>query len=511
MLEKVDSKRQTRLVPPLFRVRFTLCFPAADTHRVTKYGISHRWISRCYERWFLMKLSRSLLLLLALVVAALFAGCGGGGGGATVAVVKGLVSDNTGNPIAGVTITAGTATALSGADGTFTLSVTPAANLKVSASKAGLASTFDVVTLAVGQTMPVNFTLVAVGKSNPLTNLIAAQAVADDPRGAQVTLPANSIVDSTGAAVDTATVDVTTGLPTDPNYTENFPGLFVGTGKPGAAAEIAIESFGYTTIDITSGGKKCNLAPGKNADIAIPVAAGADPGTLTIDLWSLDEATGKWVHEGVATRDATVNPVVYRATVTHFSTYNLDRAIESAIPFTITVENSTGAKIAGAGVTITSTNQTGGGMWEGRGVTGANGTIRFTQVPQGQVAVSVVYGSQAGTGYLYDVANNEATMTITLFTAVTRTFTVVYMNNGVETPIANLNVSVMGEGGGPGGGHAFVNGITNAQGQVTLNLKEGMAFYMYNANTNIGGMAYGINGNANTIAAIPAKWVLTQP
>ncbi|OPZ85848.1 MAG: hypothetical protein BWY76_01224 [bacterium ADurb.Bin429] len=159
---------------------------------------------------------------------------------------------------------------------------------------------------------------------------------------------------------------------------------------------------------------------------------------------------------------------------------------------------------------ITSTNNTGGGKWESRGVTGANGTIRFPSVAPGQVAVNVVYGNQTGSGYGYDVDNGEATMTVTLKTTVKKTFTLVYNDNGTEKPAANINFQVVGEGG-PGTGHDFANGTTDANGVVTLNLTEGQPFYMYWASITVGGVTYTADGQANSIAALPSKIVMNVP
>jgi hypothetical protein len=352
-----------------------------------------------------------------------------------------------------------------------------------------------------------DFSLNAVGQRTPLTNLLTTPATVTDLRGSEVILAANTLVDSTGAAVDAATVEVTTALPSDAKYTASFPGQFVGTK---AGADIDIESFGFVTINITSNtGKACNLKAGATAGIAIPVAPGSDPGTPTIDLWSLDEQTGKWTFVGLATRDNSGGITVYRAPVSHFSTYNLDQPITSSLPFTITVESPTGSPVVGASVAITSTNQTGGGMWAGNGITGANGTAFFPNVPQGTVAVNVLSGNAVGTGYAYTVVGGAATMTIVIFTGVQRTYTVVYMNNGVETPIPNIAVSVsQGENPNPMSGGLFAHGITDANGTATLSMQDGHAVYIYNANTNIGGTIYAINGTAATLDAIPAKWVL---
>jgi len=452
-----------------------------------------------------MKHVRVLLWLAVAALAALLAGCGGGGGGgvATTAVVQGLVSDNLGAPLPGATIAVGAATATSDADGAYTLAVVPGANVKVTASRAGLTSTFKVITLTVGQTMPLNFTLIPVGKSNALANMDTTDTVADSGRGASVTLPAGSVViEGTDTVVTDAVVEVTNAVPTDPGYAGNFPGMFVGTQN---GADVAIESFGYVTITITSGGQKCNLGAGQTAEIAIPVAVGADPGTPTIPLWWLDETTGKWIHEGDAVRDATVNPVVYRATVTHFSSYNLDRPIEDAIPFTITVKRADETPVAGASVVITSTNNTGGGIWEGRGVTGADGTVRFETVAPGLVTATAAFGTLAGDGYGYELAGGEATMTITLLGTVERTFTVVYDDNGVEKPAANIEVYIWAEGQG----HNTINVTTNAQGVVTLNVTAGMPHYGYGGSITVDGKTYSLYENAESLDGIPAKWVLT--
>jgi hypothetical protein len=454
----------------------------------------------------LTKQSRMLLwpaIIVALAV--LLAGCGSGSDNAvTATVIKGKVTDNTGAPLAGVAVTVGTDTTNSIADGTYSLTVTPGANLKVTAAKAGLVDTFKVVTLAAGQTMPLDFMLLAVGKSNTLTNMDTTPTVADSGRGATVSLPAGSIViEGTNIGVTDAVVEVTNAMPSDTNYTANFPGSFVGA-KSGA--DVAIESFGYVTINITSGGQKCNLGAGKTATIDIPVDAGADPGTATIDLWSLDEATGKWIYEGVATRVAGP-PVVYRGTVTHFSAYNLDRAIENAIPFVVTVENAAGTKVSGAGVVISATNEIGGGKWEGRGVTDANGIVRFPEVPPGTVTVTATSGNQSGNAYGYDIVGGEGVLTITLHATVQKTFTLVYDDNGVEKPAANIDFEIMGEGGA---GHNFMRGTTDADGVVTLNLVEGLSFYNYWAHIAVGGVTYSANGNVSVVADLPSKIVLTE-
>jgi hypothetical protein len=121
-----------------------------------------------------MKRITSFLLIFSLAALALLAGCiGDGGGGDPTAVLRGTVADSTGAPLAGVTLTVGTATTESLAGGTYSLTVTPGANLKITASLTGKVSTFDVVTAAAGQIVLVDFTLLDAGSSANLTGMIA--------------------------------------------------------------------------------------------------------------------------------------------------------------------------------------------------------------------------------------------------------------------------------------------------------------------------------------------------
>ena len=420
------------------------------------------------------------------------------------AVIQGLVSDGSGVPLVGVTIAAGSATAVSGTDGRYSLTVPPAENLKVSAVKTGFVETFDVVPVAAGQSVPVDFMLRMVGKSATFGSMLSAQVKATDDRGAEVSLPASSVADSAGVLVSTATVDVTTGLPGDSYYAENFPGIFIGVQ---GGVDKAIESFGFVTISLTSGGAACNLAPGKTADIAIPVAAYGDPGTPTIELWSLDETTGKWKFEVLASRDNSALPIVYRATVTHFSTYNLDRPIQTPMPFTVTVKDGD-TKVVGAAVVVQSTSAT-GAVWEGRGFTGADGACRFAEIPQGSIKVKAVSGDLSGNGYMYQTTNNEATMTVTLLRLVSKEIYFFRMVGGVKTPVAGAQIQAFGEGQGVGG-PPFM-GATGGDGKATIQLPTGMSFYMINANIMIEGVSYSGYINVNSFNEIPSEIEMKAP
>lgn len=309
-------------------------------------------------------------------------------------MLRGVVSDSTGAPLAEVVVTAGSATTRTDSRGSYSFAASAAKGLKVEASQAGFVSTFRIVDLSIEQTITLNFTLSKVGTNNTLTNMRNTTTIAKDPRGAQVIFQPNSVVNSTGESVDSANVAVTVSLASDKGYAETFPGLFAGV-KDGE--ERPLESFGIVTVDITSStGEKSNLRPGMTAELTMPVSPTADPGTATIDLWSVDETTGLWIYEGVATRmKSEVNQaVVYRANVTHFSTYNLDVWISSPTRLEVRVLNCDGMLVQGAQVTYTMSS-TSMGVISGMGITNSSGIMTFSTIPGGMLY------------YIYAVAGDE--------------------------------------------------------------------------------------------------------
>ncbi len=442
----------------------------------------------------------------------MLAGCGGGGSTTEVPVskttiVRGIVRDSSNNPMVGVTVTSGAVSVLTDNKGEYTLSVAPGSNIKISANKTGFVDVIDFCGLGYGESAEVDFSLKAVDYEKTLTLMDTTLTIAKDPaHGTEIKLPAGSIVDSTGTPVTTAKVEVATSMPTDLNYVENFPGLFIGsqTGQP----DKPIESFGFISVEITdaTGNIKYNLGKDNSgnaieADIAIPVGIGtADPGTLTIELWSLDESTGKWIYEGLANRDDSVPAnVVYRGKVKHFSTYNLDRPIQTPISLTVTVKNGTSV-VAGASVVAKKTIAP---AWEGRGITGPDGTFKFDSVPVGTNSIKATFGDLGGTVYSYSIEGTNGTATITLVQQVAKEIYFFYTEGGVAKPAKGINVGIMSQGTGPGGGESF--GVTDDNGKYIFSLTTGLPFYSLQASTTVGGTAYSFYKMYNLISDIPAE------
>jgi len=116
-----------------------------------------------------------------------------------------------------------------------------------------------------------------------------------------------------------------------------FPGLF--EGNAGTVVRGALRSYGTAELLPQQGGQRLNLAPGKTAVIELPLYARSQPDGSpirpgdAIPLWSLDPATGVWQHEGdgtVVAAAASPSGLAVRATISHFSWWNLDAFSERA-------------------------------------------------------------------------------------------------------------------------------------------------------------------------------------
>jgi len=228
---------------------------------------------------------------------------------------------------------------------------------------------------------------------------------------AEVDLPAGAIVDSNGDPVDDVLVNIANNVVTDPGVANVFPGLFLGT--PLSGSQGPIESYGFVEITLTdpAGIEQLSLDPAVGATIYIPV--NPDPvGTDTIPLWRLDDATGIWEETGTATRVGSTN--VFEASVTSFSTYNLDRPMLAPVTLTVTAYedrswNSINAgTIPAPGVTVTVDvleDFYDDVVWQGRGITDANGELELS-VPAGFLKVVGKKGDKFYNGYYY---NQETT------------------------------------------------------------------------------------------------------
>jgi hypothetical protein len=159
----------------------------------------------------------------------------------------------------------------------------------------------------------------------------------------QVQIEANSIVDQNGnPATAPVNIDVHGYDMTLPNP---IPGDMAALNKSNNS--VTMNSFGAISVDLSdASGNTYNLAPGKTAQISIPVNPsllnGATP-PATLPLWSYNEQTGVWEEQATATYNAASHS--YVGNVPHFTAWNADAQFTGTACVFISIDPSTGPEI----------------------------------------------------------------------------------------------------------------------------------------------------------------------
>ena len=319
--------------------------------------------------------------------------------------IIGFVFDASGNPISGVTVTSsGGGSGTTDISGGFLFAATAGAQ-KVTASKTGYFDNFKMIT--VGGTTNMNIVLqtqTGIQSSVPLTGLtsgtVTGTGTGRPSNNAEVSFPANAIVDGGNNPVASATMKIGNILVSDTGATDIFPGTFLGEIS---GSDEPIESYGYVNVSVEDGsGNSLSLNPAIGATVRMPV--NPDPvGENTIATWRLNETTGVWEQGSNATRVGASN--VFEFNVTSFSWWNIDKPIPVCCDLTVTVYADTLGTVFANGVDVTvNVTPTNWGsrptIWQGRGTTNSNGQVTM-KVPPGILEVVGKRGSTTyiGTGY----------------------------------------------------------------------------------------------------------------
>ena len=319
--------------------------------------------------------------------------------------IIGFVFDASGNPISGVTVTSSSGgTGTTDISGGFLFTATAGAQ-KVTASKTGYFDNFKMIT--VGGITNMNIVLqtqTGIQSSIPLTGLtggtVTGTGTGRPSNNAEVSFPANAIVDGSNNPVASATMKIGNILVSDTGATDIFPGTFLGEIS---GSDEPIESYGYINVSVEDGGgNPLSLNPAIGATVRMPV--NPDPvGENTIATWRLNETTGVWEQGSNATRVGASN--VFEFNVTSFSWWNIDKPIPVCCDLTVTVYADTLGTVFANGVDVTvNVTPTNWGsrptIWQGRGTTNSNGQVTM-KVPPGILEVVGKRGSTTyiGTGY----------------------------------------------------------------------------------------------------------------
>lgn len=277
-----------------------------------------------------------LTLLLAFVLVGGLQACGGGGGKvdsnavlptatpqpAAKGVVSGKVADFVkGRVVVGATVSDGTVSTKTASDGTYSLSVDPSGRKQITVTMPGYAELQRIVEVRSNATSPLDFSLLNSTQIEILD--LSSGATLEVPNSsAQVALPANALVDSSGKA---PAFPIKANLtPIDPTYDPRLmPGDYTDTSGG------LIESFGALEAHfVDANGVKLNLATGKEATIRIPLASlyFDAPAPTTVPAYYYDAAQACWVKEGTLTLSGSGIDQYFEGTVKHFSVWNADDA-----------------------------------------------------------------------------------------------------------------------------------------------------------------------------------------
>jgi Immunoglobulin domain/Immunoglobulin I-set domain len=291
----------------------------------------------------------------------------------------------TGAALAGVDVSAGSATTKTAADGTFTLAgVAPGTNVVVKAALKDYAPNAATTPLAANETTRVRLVLTPVGVTANLA--VATGGTVSVPNSAaQVSLQANTLVDFVTKAPVTGTVTVQVTPINPARDPAAMPGNFLAQATTGATAT-PIESFGAVKVDIRdAAGRRLDLAANQTATIRVPVATRSQDVPATIPLYFFDDDKGLWVQEGTATLRGSGADRYYEGQVRHFTFWNCDRPLE-----TITVR---GCVVDAANNRVANVRVTSEGIdYTGSATVSTNATGDF-ELPMRRDSVATIYGT----------------------------------------------------------------------------------------------------------------------
>lgn len=283
--------------------------------------------------------------------------------------ISGRIVDENQLPVSDATVKAGSVSVTTDASGTFQL-----ANLSVdkhagsiTVEKAGYFKAVKTVVVTPNKDNIVSLQLIKKTVTGSFSGASGGNITL--PSGGRVVFSSNAIVTDGTTTAYTGTVAVSAFFinPEATNFEEIMPGTLRGITTDNE--ETGLQSFGMMAVELNgTGGEKLQLAKGKTAGITFPIPASLRASApATIPLWSLDEKTGLWKEEGLATRQGND----YIGEVGHFSYWNCDAPFK-VIDFTATIKTQSSG-LANAKVVISATGAD--SLLSGFGYTNAEGIV----------------------------------------------------------------------------------------------------------------------------------------
>jgi hypothetical protein len=287
------------------------------------------------------------------------------------ASIAGRILDDQQMPVAGAIVKVGTSQTTSDINGHFSftkLQVDRTATL-VKVAKEGFFEGLKTLVVKEGKEHEVVLQLIKKAVAGTFTASQGGTITVPDA-GGTIIFEANTLMNPANRAGYTGPVTVHAFFinPTAVNFQEIMPGTLRGIDANNNV--MGLQSFGMMAVELSgSNGEKLQLAGGRKATLRFPIPAkllGEAP--ATIPLWFLNDSTGLWQEEGVATRQDNE----YVGQVSHFSFWNCDAPFP-VVEFTATLQTQQNSPLSGARVVISGTGAD--SSLAGYGITNSDGSV----------------------------------------------------------------------------------------------------------------------------------------
>lgn len=263
----------------------------------------------------------------------------------------GLVLSTNGSPVSGATITIGTSTVQTNAQGIF---VIKNADVKekfayVKATKAGFVNGSRTMVPTTGSN---KINIMMIPATNTSTIASGATATVSLPNGTKVKFD-GSFKDANGNAYNgNVNVAMFHLKPSDQYLNELMPGSFLANNTDGNSR--IMETYGMLHVQLTGvSGQNLQIASGHTAEMTVVIdATQTSTAPATIPLWSFNETTGIWQEESSATKVGNA----YVGNVSHFSWWNCDAQFPQCL-LNVHIQNSTTQPLSNVTVKLFRQNQ----------------------------------------------------------------------------------------------------------------------------------------------------------
>ena len=281
--------------------------------------------------------------------------------------VSGIITDLNNTPVGNATVTGGTDTSITDANGKFFLTkvqfISDSVVMKV--TKEGYFQGSKSFPSTNNKVNDVKIQLIP--KPAPAT--ISASS------GGEVSITGGGSISFTGGFVTASTGNPYTGdvfvstvylNSTDQNFSESVPGIL--TGANASNQQGILQSFGVIAVELNdASGNKLQLAQGVKAAVRLPIPPDLQgDAPSSIPLWYFDESKGWWNREGTATRVGND----YVGEVSHLSFWSVGNIAGAMINLRLIVTIDTGFVYRNKLVTITRSDST-----STNGYTDSTGTV----------------------------------------------------------------------------------------------------------------------------------------